>query len=89
MPKNILTRLEQQLIKDRGMSKPTAHNIAVKTLQDSGSIYRGTETLTAKGEARTAMGAKGRAIDRASKRLNRPESDFIYSSRTNRAKVKP
>lgn len=84
---NILKRLKSQL-GDRGFSKQKAHDVAVKTLQDSGSLYRGTETLTAKGKQRSDMGAKGRAIDRASKRLNRPASDFVYSSKTNRARVK-
>lgn len=70
------------------MSSKRAHEVAVKTLQDSGSLYRGTTELTAKGIARSEMGAKGRAIDRASKRLNRPTTDFVYSTRTNRATVK-
>jgi hypothetical protein len=85
---NIFKRLQQQLVNDRGMTKKQARNVAKKTLQDSGSLYRGTTVLTPKGHARTAMGAKGRAIDRAAKRLNRPESDFTYSKKTNRATVK-
>lgn len=88
MAKNILTRMEQQLARDRRMSKNEAHELAVKHLQDHGSLYRGTETLTRKGIERSELGAEGRAIDRAAKRLDRPASDFVYSKKTNRARVK-
>lgn len=86
--KPLLTRLKQQLVKDRGMSTAKAHEVAVKTLQDSGSLYRGTETPTRKGIARAEMGAAGRAIDRAATRSGRDPGEYIYSSKTNRATLR-
>lgn len=84
---NILTRLRKQL-EAKGMSYDKAHSLAVETLQNSGSLYRGTETLTPKGIERTRMGAAGRAIDREVQRSGRPASDYKYNPRTNRATLK-
>lgn len=70
------------------MSAKQAHSVAVQTLQDSGSLYRGTEELTAKGKERSLMGAAGRAIDREVQRSGRPASDYKYNPRTNRATLK-
>lgn len=86
MPK-ILERLVQQL-EAKGKDKGSAFAIATSQLQKTGSLKKGTQELTAKGEQRSAMGAEGRAKDRAAKRLDRPTSDFVYSKRTNRARVK-
>lgn len=44
--------------------------------------------LTPTGEKRQAMGAEGRAKDRASKYSGRPASDFKYNPKTNGTRVK-
>ncbi len=44
--------------------------------------------LTARGEERQEMKAAGRAIDRAASESGRPKSDYVYSSKTNRATLK-
>jgi hypothetical protein len=41
--------------------------------------------LTAEGKKREAMGASGRAKDRAAKAGGGSPSDYVYSSKTNRA----
>jgi len=84
---SIFDRLKDQLIK-KGMNKREARETATRTLQNSGSLYRGTETLTPKGIKRTNMGAAGRAIDRAAKLSGRSKDDYVYSSKTNRATLK-
>jgi len=44
--------------------------------------------LTASGLKRQALGAAGRAIDRASKSSGRPASAYRYNPRTNRATLR-
>ena len=83
----ILARLVQQLTR-KGMKFDQAREVAIKTLQDSGALYRGTTQLTPKGIERSAMGARGRAIDRAAKASGRDPSEYVYSSKTNRATLK-
>jgi hypothetical protein len=63
MPK-ILERLVSQL-KEKGMDKNRAYAVATSSLQRTGVLKKGTQELTAKGEKRQAMGAAGRAKDRA------------------------
>lgn len=88
MPKPaILTRLESQL-RHKGMSPGEAAAVARKTLQRSGSLKKGTDTATRKGERRSAMGAAGRAKDRAARASGHRASDYSYSSKTNRARLK-
>ena len=83
----IYDRLIQQLL-DRGVDKDRAHAIATAQLQKSGVFKKGTRTLTAKGKKRQAMGAAGRAKDRAAKRSGRKPSDYNYNPRTNGATLK-
>jgi hypothetical protein len=44
--------------------------------------------LTSKGKARQALGADGRAKDRAAKQSGRKTSDYKYNKQTNRATLK-
>lgn len=44
--------------------------------------------LTAKGKARQALGAAGRAKDRAAKESGRKASAYKYNAKTNRATLK-
>lgn len=83
----IRQRLVQQLTR-KGMIPSKANAIATKTLQKSGSLKPGTTQMTEKGERRTAMGAAGRAKDRAAKAADRQPSDYSYNPRTNRATLK-
>lgn len=86
MPK-ILDRLVSQL-QAKGMPKSNAFAVATSTLQKAGDLKAGTRTLTAKGEKRQAMGAAGRAKDRAAKASGGKVSDYKYNPRTNRATKK-
>ncbi len=61
---------------------------AIAILRDRGHVKQESEELTAEGKRRDAMGASGRAIDRASKTSGRPASDYKYDPRTNRATLK-
>ena len=83
----ILTRLISQLVA-KGKSKKAARAIAVKALQKSGNLKRGSTKVTAKGKRRGAMTPGQRAIDRASKRSGRPKADYKYTASTNRATLK-
>jgi len=83
----LLRRLEAQLEK-KGMSEERAAAVALHTLRETGSIRQGSLELTRHGEERQAMGAAGRAIDRAAQESGRPKSDYVYSSKTNRATLK-
>jgi hypothetical protein len=85
----ILSRLEGQL-RAKGMSPGEAAAVATKKLQASGNLKPGTAEATAKGVKRGAMGAAGRAIDRAvtyGGNKHKP-SDYSYSKKTNRATLK-
>ena len=86
MPK-ILERLVSQL-QVKGMPKAKAYAVATSTLQKAGDLKPGSAQATAKGEKRGAMGAAGRAKDRASKAAGRSASDYKYDSKTNRATLK-
>jgi hypothetical protein len=83
----ILTRLESQL-RRKGMNPGEAAAVAQKTLERSGSLKKGSSTATAKGEKRSAMGAAGRAKDRAAKASGHKASDYKYNSKTNRASLR-
>jgi hypothetical protein len=85
----ILERLVKQL-RAKGHSEQSAYAIATSTLQKSGSLKKGSQDLTDKGKKRQAMGADGRAKDRAAKESDgkyKP-SDYKYSKRTNRGTLK-
>lgn len=86
MPK-ILERLIGQL-QANGMPKSEAYGVATKHLQKAGVLQPGSEALTSKGKERQAMGASGRAVDRASKASGRPPSDYKYNRVTNRATLR-
>lgn len=83
----ILDRLVSQL-RRKGMSAAMANAVARKKLQQSGILKKGSEELTAYGRKRQAMGAAGRAKDRAAKASGRKASEYKYNSRTNRATLK-
>ena len=67
---------------------PNARAEAIAHLQDCGVLRKGTETLTAKGRERTAMGPAGRAKDRAARQTGHKPSDYVYSRKTNSVRLK-
>ena len=83
----IVKRLRSQL-ETKGMNAGQAAAVANKTLQKSGVLKKGSMTLTSKGKKRQAMGAEGRAKDRAAKRSGKSTKDYVYSKKTNRATLK-
>lgn len=83
----IRERLVLQL-KRGGMPAPKANAVATKKLQEAGDLKPGSTQETAKGTKRTAMGAAGRAKDRAAKASGKSAKDFKYNPRTNRATEK-
>jgi hypothetical protein len=83
MPK-ILHRLVDQL-KAKGMPDSSAWAIATKQQQKAGNLKPGSQELTAKGAKRQAMGAAGRAKDRAAKVSGGKAADYSYNAKTNRA----
>lgn len=87
--RSIVERLTSQL-QDKGMAAGKAHGVAVATLQQAGVLVPGTETLTAHGARQQALGAKGRAIERAAAASEGRHSptEYVYSSKTNRATLK-
>jgi hypothetical protein len=83
MPK-ILERLVSQL-EAKGKPKSNAFAIATSQLQKHGVLKKGTQELTGKGAERQAMGAEGRAKDRAAQGSRHAPGDYTYSKKTNRA----
>lgn len=85
----ILTRLKSQL-RAKGMNPGQAEAVATKKLQQAGNLKPGTQQATAKGVRRGAMGAAGRAIDRAVQASGgrHSKADYVYSKKTNRATLK-
>lgn len=84
---SILDRLVTQLRRN-GMSAAAANATARKRLQQAGILKKGSEELTEYGKKRQAMGAAGRAKDRAAKRSGRKPSEYKYNAKTNRATLK-
>jgi len=80
----ILERAVSQ-IQAKGADKSKAYAIATSGLQKAGVLKPGTQELTSKGAKRQAMGAAGRAKDRAAKAGGGKPSDYDYSKKTNRA----
>lgn len=80
---NIFKRLTSQL-GTKGVKNPS--KLAAALLIKRGQMKDGK--LTAKGKARQALGASGRAKDRAAKRSGRKASEFKYNAKTNRATLK-
>ncbi len=83
MPK-ILDRLVSQLMAN-GKSKDAAYAIAVKTLQDSGNLKKGSTEATAKGVQRGDMTPAERAKDRAVAKSGGKPSDYKYNKKNNTA----
>ena len=83
MPR-LLNRLTRQLA-SKGVKD--AKGMAVGLLKKRGQMSS-SGSLTSEGKKRQALGAGGRAKDRAAKASNRKVSDFKYNSKTNRATLK-
>jgi hypothetical protein len=83
----LIERLTEQL-KDSGTLSHEARGMALSILRERGHVHPVWETLTEEGKRRDALGAAGRAIDRASKASGRPASAYVYDPRTNRAVLK-
>lgn len=82
----ILDRLVNQLMA-KGKSKSEAYAIATAQMKKSGNITKSGKA-TAKGKKRAAMGAAGRAKDRAAKYAGKKPSAYKYNNKTNRATLK-
>jgi hypothetical protein len=82
-------RLVSQL-KAKGMPDSMAYATATKKMKESGNMPKsgGPEDLTAKGKKRQAMGAAGRAKDRAAKKSGRSPKEYKYNPQTNGATLK-
>ena len=85
MPPPIRERLVQQL-KAKGMPEAKANAIATFQLQKAGDLKAGSTEMTAKGKERTAMGAAGRAKDRAAKASGHAAGEFKYNQMNNTAR---
>ena len=82
----ILDRLVSQLT-SKGMKKDKAYATAIKVLTRSGNLDE-NQNLTRKGKKRQAMGAHGRAKDRAARRAGRKPGEYNYTPATNRATLR-
>jgi len=87
MAKHIEKRLVEQL-KAKGKPVGQAHAIARASMKKAGNVTSSGK-LTEKGKKRSAMGAAGRAKDRAAKRTGRKASQYTYNARNNTARLKP
>jgi len=85
----IVERLKQQLIADKGNSPEEAEVNAVQYLRNAGLIHPDRLELTPLGEARNSMTPEQRAISRRAKETGRSPHDYEYNSETNRATLKP
>lgn len=83
MPK-ILDRLVGQLTRN-GMDKDKAYAVAVKKLQESGNLKKGSTEATEKGKRRGNMTPAERAKDRAAKYSGGKPSDYKYNKKNNTA----
>lgn len=70
------------------MSEAAANAAARSRLQKAGILKKGSDELTEYGKKRQAMGAAGRAKDRAAKASGRKPSEYKYNARTNKATLK-
>jgi len=61
---------------------------AIGLLRKRGHMKKGSEKLTAAGQARDNMTAKERAIDRATKSSSNPAKAYTYNPKTNRATLR-
>lgn len=72
---------------DRLTAQVGDRDTALKILKSRGQMDE-SGNLTAAGEARNAMTAEERAIDRASKQEHRAPKAFKYNPKTNRATLR-
>ena len=82
--KNLTKRLTRQLA-SKGVKD--AKGMAVALLKKRGDMAA-NGALTQHGKKRQAMGAAGRAKDRAARESGKQASDFTYNAKTNRGMVK-
>ena len=82
--KNMQSRLTRQLA-SKGVSGGAG--IAIAQMKKLGQM-NDDGSLTAKGKERQAMGASGRAKDRAAKASGNNASDYKYDAKTNSATLK-
>lgn len=80
----ILDRLVSQL-KANGVPEDRAYAIAVKKLQESGNLKKGSTEPTSKGKKRGDMTPAQRAKDRAAKKSGGKASDYKYNKKNNTA----
>ena len=86
MAKHIEQRLIEQL-KAKGKSEGEARAIARAKMKQAGNV-KSDGSLTAKGEARSKLGAAGRAKDRAAKASGKKASEYTYNQLNNTARLK-
>lgn len=84
---SIIERLVIQLRRN-GLSESQANATARSRLQAAGILKKGSDELTKYGKKRQAMGAAGRAKDRAAKISGRKTSEYNYNPKTNKATLK-
>jgi hypothetical protein len=72
---------------DRLAAQVGDRDMAVGILVKNG-LMTADGKLTAKGQARNAMTAEERAIDRAVKRSGKNHGDYVYDPKTNRATLR-
>lgn len=82
--KNLKSRLARQLA---GRGVANAEGMAIGLLKKRGDMNAAGE-LTPHGKVRQALGAAGRAKDRAAKSSGKPAENFTYDPKTNRAMEK-
>lgn len=75
-----------QLVK-RLASQVGSMELAIALLKKRGHMDKSGK-LTKAGEARNAMTARERAIDRASKSSHHSSEDYVYNPKTNRATLR-
>lgn len=83
MPQKLVDRLTSQIAAE-GKPVAAARKIAVDQLERRGHLKNGE--LTAEGKKREALGAAGRAKERAAKYYGGKPSDYVFNSRTNNAR---
>ena len=82
---NIWDRLTDQIVEKQGKAQEDARELAKNLLIDRGHLTP-DGNLTPEGEKRSAMGAEGRAIDRAIRRHGGDRSNYYYDYSTNKAR---
>ena len=65
-----------------------SRDLAITLLRKRGQMKKGSEKLTAAGQARNSMTAEERAKNRASKSSGKAASAYTYNPKTNRATLR-